>query len=186
MTEPYVPAVILTEAKAAEAVCVCVLPVLRSLTHSPLNVGVRCLAVAMLQVDVDSSEDEGEMAAKNKHSSPGDYPGADDVDSVEEVKLWTKIGGGAMAETGLAAPRLLKAEDGSAAPAVDTAAEASTPAAEGDAGASLSTSSGVAPSPSVAAKLTSPSGVALRSGTPSVPLQPVTRSPQMRRGGTNG
>ena len=42
--------------------------------------------------------------------TPGDYPGPNDVDGVKDRYLWSRLGGGAMAETGLAASRNVKAE----------------------------------------------------------------------------
>jgi hypothetical protein len=42
---------------------------------------------------------------------PGDYPGPDDLDVLASSKMWTKVGGGALAETGLAPARLIREEE---------------------------------------------------------------------------
>ena len=57
----------------------------------------------------DSDDDSGDDEKANE--TPGDYPGVDDIDEVEERRLWTKLAGGAMAETGLAAPRVIRNEE---------------------------------------------------------------------------
>jgi hypothetical protein len=66
---------------------------------------------------------------------PGDYPGPDDLDVLVSSKMWTKVGGGALAETGLAPARLIREEE-RAKGAVSAAAH------EGEPGAQAPTSSG--------------------------------------------
>ncbi len=60
----------------------------------------------------DAAESDEDSAEEDKPTeTPGDYPGVDDLDTVDDARLWTKLSGGLMAETGLTAPRLLRNED---------------------------------------------------------------------------
>lgn len=61
------------------------------------------------------SDSDTDSRAGGKHrdvdNMPGDYPSADDLDTLLNSKMWTKVGGGSLAETGLAPPRLIREEE---------------------------------------------------------------------------
>jgi hypothetical protein len=135
-------------------------------------------------VQSDSDSDDGDARAKKQTGAPGDYPGVEDIDVLDENRLWAKLAGDVMAETGLSPPRLVRVEDAERALGGNTlpALGPSTAGPEMEEGAGgVGSPTGVV-SPASARGPLSPSAPALRSGSPSVPLKPVTRTPLPPRG----
>lgn len=132
----------------------------------------------------DSDSDDGDARAKKQTGAPGDYPGVEDIDVLDEHRLWAKLAGDVMAETGLSPPRLVRLEDAERALGGNTlpALGPSTAGPEMEEGVGgIGAAAGVV-SPGSALGPMSPTAPALRSGSPSVPLKPVTRTPLPPRG----
>ena len=70
--------------------------------------------------DSDDTDSDDEAKSSDGHNNglhkgfenmPGDYPTADDLDVLVTSKMWTKVGGGSLAESGLMPPRLIREEE---------------------------------------------------------------------------
>ncbi len=62
-------------------------------------------------VSDDDSDDSDGGKHRDVDNVPGDYPTADDLDVMLSSKMWTKVGSGTLAETGLSPPRLIREEE---------------------------------------------------------------------------
>lgn len=61
---------------------------------------VHCRTYTLLQTRQDDSDSDDSEGHKDMDNIPGDYPTADDLDVILSSKMWTKVGGGSLAETG--------------------------------------------------------------------------------------
>ncbi len=130
-----------------------------------------CASQANSDDDDDDDDDDGGVAGKKGGAGgAGEYPGPDDIDVLDDARLWTKLAGDVMAETGLSPPRLIRTEDQdrSALLPLGPEADEAGPLSPGGVGV------GGVTSPSLAGSASAP---ALRSGSPSAALKPVVRSP---------
>jgi len=144
-------------------------------------------AAAQATTDDSGGSDSDESDGKGREASggAGEYPDGEDLDVLLDSKMWTKVGGGSLAETGLTAPRLIREEE-----AQKVAAGGKPGSADSTGGPLVSVATPPLPTTPHSQSQAPPmspgfsKGASLRSGSPSVPLKPVTRSPAARKSGT--